>query len=168
MNERAEIGIHPSYKSTTYYYYLHQEIERLEEIIAKRVHKSRQHYLKLEFPLSYQSLIDNEITDDYTMGYADIVGFRAGTAHSFLWFDLSTNAVTTLRIHPFVYMDGTLNQYLKLSPTEAKEKIQQLWEEVKRYGGDFIFIWHNETLGEKRKWKGWLDVYYFTLELKNK
>jgi hypothetical protein len=168
MNEHIEIGIHPSYKSTTYYYYLHQEIERLEEIIDKRVHKSRQHYLKLEFPLSYQSLIDNEITDDYTMGYADIAGFRAGTAHSFLWFDLSTNAVTSLRIHPFVYMDGTLNQYLKLSPNEAKEKIQQLWEEVKRYGGDFIFIWHNETLGEKRKWKGWLDVYYFTLELKNK
>ena len=113
-------------------------------------------------------MIDNEITDDYTIGYADIVGFRAGTAHSFLWFDLSTNAVTSLRIHPFVYMDGTLNQYLKLSPTEAKEKIQQLWEEVKRYGGDFIFIWHNETLGEKRKGKGWLDVYYFKLELKNK
>ena len=168
MSEHAEIGIHPSYKSTSYYFYLHEEIERLEEIISKRVFKSRQHYLKLEFPLSYQTLIEQEITDDYTMGYADIAGFRAGTARSFLWFDLSKNEVTKLRVHPFAYMDGTLNEYLNLSIDAAKEKIALLYEEVQKHGGDFIFIWHNETLAEKRKWKGWLDVFYFTLDLKNK
>jgi len=168
MSEHAEIGIHPSYKSTSYYFYLHEEIERLEEIISKRVFKSRQHYLKLEFPLSYQTLIEQEITDDYTMGYADIAGFRAGTARSFLWFDLSKNEVTKLHVHPFAYMDGTLNEYLNLSIDAAKEKIALLYEEVQKHGGDFIFIWHNETLAEKRKWKGWLDVFYFTLDLKNK
>jgi hypothetical protein len=166
MSEHAEIGIHPSYKATSYYFYLHEEIERLEEIISKRVYKSRQHYLKLEFPLSYQTLIEQEITDDYTMGYADIAGFRAGTARSFLWFDLSKNDVTKLRVHPFAYMDGTLNEYLNLSIDAAKEKIALLYEEVQKYGGDFIFIWHNETLAEKRKWKGWLDVFYFTLSLR--
>ena len=168
ISERIEIGIHPSYKSNSYYFYLHQEIERLEGIVNKRVHKSRQHYLKLQFPLSYQTLIDQEITDDYTMGYADIAGFRAGTARSFLWFDLSKNEITTLRVHPFAYMDGTLNEYLHLSPEDAKNKIKQLHEEVNQYGGDFIFIWHNETLGDKRKWKGWLEVFYYTLNLKNK
>jgi hypothetical protein len=147
---------------------LHQEIERLEEIVTKRIHKSRQHYLKLQFPFSYQTLIDQEITDDYTMGFADIAGFRAGTARAFLWFDLSKNEVTTLRVHPFAYMDGTLNEYLHLSPEDAKNKIKQLHEEVNQYGGDFIFIWHNETLGDKRKWKGWLEVFYYTLDLKNK
>lgn len=168
ISERIEIGIHPSYKSNLYYFYLHQEIERLEEIVNKRVHKSRQHYLKLQFPLSYQTLIDHEITDDYTMGYADIAGFRAGTARSFNWFDISKNEVSNLRVHPFAYMDGTLNEYLHLSPTEAKNKIKHLYEEVNQYGGDFIFIWHNETLGDRRKWKGWLEVFYYTLNLKNK
>lgn len=168
MSEQAEIGIHPSYKSNSYYFYLHVEIERLEEITGKHIDKSRQHYLKLVFPLTYQTLIDQEITHDYTMGYHDIVGFRAGTARAFPWFDLSTNEVTKLHIHPFMYMDGTFNQYLKLSVEEAKIKTSLLHEEVQRFGGDCIFIWHNETLGNKGKWKGWLSLFEYTLSLNEK
>ncbi|MEN9303677.1 MAG: hypothetical protein RL264_2106 [Bacteroidota bacterium] len=166
MAQKVTIGIHPSMKSNTYDYYLHNEIERLEEIIKNRVHNSRQHFLYLRFPYTYETLQAQEITDDYSMGYADIAGFRAGTARSFLWFDLKKNEVSKLRVHPFAYMDGTLNEYLKLSPTEAKEKIQALFDEVKNFGGDFVFIWHNETIGDYAHWKGWSDVLDFSLRLK--
>ncbi len=168
MSELAKIGIHPSFKSNSYEYYLHNEIERLESIIDQRVHSSRQHYLALQFPVTYQTLINQEITDDYSMGYADACGFRAGTARIFKWFDLSRNEVTKLNIHPFAFMDGTINEYLKLTPQEAMNKIQLLFNEVNAYGGEFSFIWHNETIGDYAFWKGWSEVFDFCIHLKTK
>jgi hypothetical protein len=164
MNQKVAIGIHPSVKSNSYDFFLHNEIERLEEITSKRVYFSRQHFLVLEFPQTYRTLIGQEIKHDYTMGYADIAGFRAGTSRPFLWFDLHKNQCTNLMVHPFAYMDGTLNQYLKLSVDAAKEKVSNLVNEVKFYGGDFIFIWHNETIGNYGIWRRWTEVFQWTLD----
>jgi len=165
MASSFEIGIHPSVKSTSYEFYLHNEIERLETIVKKRVHSSRQHFLVLKFPSTYQTLIGQEITDDYTMGFADQVGFRAGTARPFNWFDLTKNEVTNLIVHPFVFMDGTLNEYMKLNPEEAIERIDLLYKEVLEYGGEFSFIWHNETIGDYGIWKGWPKVFDYSVSL---
>jgi hypothetical protein len=120
----------------------------------------------LKFPTTYQTLIGQEITDDYTMGFADITGFRAGTARSFQWFDLTKNEQTNLTIHPFAFMDGTLNEYLNLTPEEAKNKIDSLYQEVKEFGGEFSFIWHNETIGDYGTWNGWSDVFDHSISLR--
>jgi hypothetical protein len=165
MAEYAEIGIHASYGSNESDYQLGIEIERLNLITLKPVTKNRQHFLVMNLPMTYQSLIQQNITDDYSMGYADIVGFRAGTARVFNWFDLHTNDTTSLRIHPFTYMDGTLHEYLKLSPQEAMEKIKSLYQEVCQIGGQFSYIWHNETIGDYAHWKGWKDVFTYTINL---
>ena len=165
MDTIASIGIHPSYKSNSNEFNIHNEIERLQSIIKKHVRSSRQHYLMLFMPKTYQQLIEQEIEDDYSMGYADIIGFRAGTARSFHWFDLTTNKKTSLRIHPFCYMDGSLNEYLKLSTNEAEERIAQLYIEIQNYGGQYIFLWHNDTISDYGHWAGWSKVLEFSLRL---
>jgi hypothetical protein len=165
LSKKATIGIHPSFKSNSYEFYLHNEIERLEEIINGRVYCCRQHFLVLKMPYTYQTLIGQEIKHDYTMGFADIAGFRMGTARPIKWFDLQKNKVTQLTLHPFAFMDGTLNEYLKLTPELAKEKITELFSEVKNYGGEFSFIWHNETIGDYGIWKGWKDVFEWSVSL---
>ena len=165
MDTIASIGIHPSYKSNSNEFNIHNEIERLQSIIKKHVRSSRQHYLMLFLPKTYQQLIEQEIEDDYSMGYADIIGFRAGTARSFHWFDLTTNKKTCLRIHPFCYMDGSLNEYLKLNTNEAEERIAQLYLEIQNYGGQFIFLWHNDTISDYGHWAGWSKVLEFSLRL---
>ncbi|MDG1841000.1 MAG: polysaccharide deacetylase family protein [Crocinitomicaceae bacterium] len=167
ISSKTTVGLHPSYKSNSYEFHLLNEKERLESIIGKEVTKSRQHYLKLNFPITYQNLISMGIKEDYTMGYADQTGFRAGTARAHKWFDLLENKTTDLTIHPFVYMDGTLNEYLNLSIGESKNRIQELFEEVKTYGGDFSFIWHNSTIGGQGIWNGWEDVLDYTINLKS-
>ena len=166
MSESCIVGIHPSYKSNSYEYYLHEEKERLEEIILKPVEHSRQHFLKLKIAITYPILIEQGIRHDYTMGFAENVGFRAGTARPFKWFDLTKNKPTELTVHPFAYMDGTLNEYMKLSPQAAMETIQKLYKEIQKYGGDFLCVWHNETIGDYGIWKGWRDVLNYTLALK--
>jgi hypothetical protein len=167
MSNFAHIGLHPSYRSNTSLYYLKTEHGLLEQILKRDVKTTRQHFLKLDFPATYNTLISLGFTDDYTMGYADAVGFRNGTARSFPFFDLLKNTPARLNLHPFAYMDASLKNYLKLSPADAKEKIKALFEEVKTYGGDFVFLWHNETIGDFGPWKEWKTVFDYTLSLKD-
>lgn len=166
MDKKTVVGIHPSYKSNSYEFYLLNEKERLEIILHRLVEHSRQHFLKLKISQTYPSISTMGIKHDYSMGYAELLGFRAGTARPFKWFDLTKNKVSDLTIHPFAYMDGTLNEYLELTPENSIERIKSLYKEVKNFGGDFICIWHNETIGDYGKWEGWNKVLEYTLKLK--
>lgn len=168
MNEKTTVGLHPSYKSNSYEYQVKDEKERLEFILDEKVDVSRQHFLKLKINTTYRNLLALGFKHDFSMGYADQVGFRSGTARAHRWFNLDTNQITNLTIHPFVYMDGTLNEYLKLTPEESKNVIWKLHSEVSRFGGDFICVWHNETIGNYNKWSGWREVLEYTLSLKDR
>lgn len=164
MSSLGYLGLHPSYASNYSDEKLNQEIVRIKTITSKPVIESRQHFLKLNLPKTYHRMMEYGFEKDYTMGYADDYGFRAGTAHEHAFFDLLTNEVfPNYRIIPFAYMDGTLLEYKKLSIEKSQEVINQLVAEVKRYGGVFCFIWHNETLAEAGKWKGWKKVFDHTL-----
>jgi hypothetical protein len=132
-----------------------KEKSRLEVILDTKITESRQHYLRLKMPETYQILNSQGIQMDYTMGYAESCGFRAGTARPFPWFNLSVNHPSNLILQPFCYMDGTLNEYMKLTPAEALLKVKELKSLVTKYGGNFCFIWHNETIGFRHHWKGW-------------
>ena len=56
-------------------------------------------------------------------------------------------------------MDTTLNDYLEYVPAAAKSKIQKLIAEVKAVQGTFVLLFHNETLSETDRWKGWSKMY---------
>ena len=159
-----KIGIHPSYQSNNKQAILHQEKQRLHDISQQSIHRSRQHYLKVHLPTTYQQLITAGITDDYSMGYAMDIGFRAGTSLPFYWYDLSKEAMTKLKIHPFQVMEVTLKEYLKLSPEAAKEKITSLLNTVKSVNGTFCSLWHNSSFSELEGWNEWEAVYVDLLE----
>ena len=155
----ADIGVHPSFASNKHPETLKEEKARLENIIQIPITKSRQHYLILSFPATYQRLIAQNITDDYSMGYAAEPGFRAGLSIPFPFYDLQQEKETELTLHPFTLMDRTLKDYLKFAPNEAIGLIEEIVKEVKEVGGQLISVWHNESLNEKGEWKGWVDVY---------
>ena len=165
LSDFAKIGIHPSYSSNSNHSKLLKEIKRLETITKKEVTKSRQHFLKLTLPETYNHLSDLGITDDYTMGYASAVGFRASICTPFTFYNLDLETVLPLKVHPFAVMDATLLYYMKLNTEEAMKKISDLIEEVKKVDGTFISLWHNDTFSDYKQWLGWKDVYKNMIKL---
>ena len=159
VGDYAKIGLHPSYFSYKSIAKLKKEKQRLENIINTPVTFSRQHYLRLSIPETYQHLIDLDIEEDYTMGYAKYAGFRASTCTPFYFYDLDFEIQTPLKIYPFAFMDGSLKDYMELSNEESLAKIIELKGAVKNVNGTFISLFHNETLSENTHWLGWKDIY---------
>ena len=163
-SKKAKVGLHPSYASNSNTTKIKEELYTLQTITDKKIDISRQHYLKLNLPKTYLQLIKAGINHDYSMGYASKVGFRAGTCTPFFWYDLQLEKQSHLKIHPFAVMDVTLQQYLKLTPELAISKVDELIANVKLVNGTFYSLWHNESLSETGKWKGWKAVYEFMLK----
>ncbi len=168
ISEIAEVGIHPSYESNNSFDQLKKEYSYLTAISVKPVTKSRQHYLKLLFAQTYKNLIKLGIKEDFTLGYASDVGFRAGTCTPFNFYDLYNEQETELKIYPFQVMDTTLNQYLKLKVDDAISLIEKIIQKVKEVNGTYISLWHNESLSDHGYWKGWEPVYKKMLEIISK
>lgn len=159
LGDYADVGIHPSFSSFLNISKMRNEIQNLSKVLNREITKSRQHFLRLNLPESYQKLIKLDITDDYTMGYASQAGFRAGIADTFRFFDLAQDSSTNLYIHPFAVMDGTLRDYLFLDREKSFETVKKLIEEVRKVNGTFILLWHNETLSGEKRWTGWETLY---------
>ncbi len=100
---------------------------------------------------------------DSTLGYADHEGFRGGTCWSFRPFDIENDRVLDLWEVPLIVMDVTLRNYRGFTPTEAKVRILELAERVKRVGGTLTILWHNTSLYES--WKDWGSMYFEVLKM---
>jgi hypothetical protein len=148
LQQNGTVGIHPSFASASNSDKLRHEINALSNVVGKKITCSRSHFLMLRFPETYQNLLQNGITDDFTLGYADRPGFRASTCKQFPFFDLSTNQTTSLTLHPLACMDATLKRYLSLTPEESLQLIYSLIDNVKAVGGEYVSLWHNESVAE--------------------
>jgi hypothetical protein len=113
----------------------------------------------LAFPQTYRQLIATGITEDYSMGFAETPGFRAGTCTPFYFFDLLKNETSILRVFPVTFMEGSFAEDMQLPPETAYPIMLQLLNAVKEVNGIYCCIWHNHTLSDTGRWKGWKEVH---------
>jgi hypothetical protein len=159
LDDKGSLGIHPSYQSNANDDFVSEEKGRLENILSRKITRSRQHFLIHTMPNTYHRLLANGIYEDHTMGYSTHLGFRAGIAAPYYWFDLSANKKTELKLFPFCAMDITPLHYRGESPQEATAALHILIDKVHSVGGLFISLWHNESFSETERWRGWSSVY---------
>ena len=162
------VGLHPSWQSGDDKRLLKKEKAQLLDMIdgTKMVQAdgsirvvSRQHYIRFNLPEGYQKLIQAGITDDHSMGYGSINGFRASVASSFYWYDLEKEANTTLRVHPFCFMDANSFYEQRQDPGQTFEELMHYFSVCKQVNGTLITIWHNHFLGTAAGFRGWKEIY---------
>jgi hypothetical protein len=155
-----EIGIHPSWQSNAKVSVLKSELEWLAEMSGiKQIKVSRQHYIKFSLPDTFRTLIQSGIHHEYSMGYGSVNGFRASVASSFYWYDLEAELQTTLRMHPFCFMDANCYYEQKQNTEQAFEELMHYYNNCKTINGTLITIWHNNFLGTAKEFRGWREIY---------
>jgi len=157
--KKYTVGLHPSWQSGDDKLLLKKEKRLLEEMSEHSISRSRQHYIRFNLPEGYQRLIAAGLTDDYSMGYGSINGFRASVATTFYWYDLEKDANTILRVHPFCFMDANAFYEQRQNTEETFKELMHYLAVCKAVNGIFITIWHNNFLGTDPAFEGWRALY---------
>jgi hypothetical protein len=144
-------GIHPSFGSNNSVQQLKVEVSRLSKITHRQISKSRQHFSILHFPGTYRDLLQAGISDDYSLGYTNMNGFRASFCHSYRWYSLEDESATALLIHPFVFTETTAEYFAKSGQGDLLSQAKKWIDVVKKYKGELVSVFHNDTLNEGMK-----------------
>jgi hypothetical protein len=159
IKTKAIIGIHPSYNSSNNVAILSEEKNWLQANIQSAITANRQHYIKFTMPDTFEQLISNGITSDYSMGYGSINGFRASTSNAHLFFNLNANQVRPLSLYPFCWMDANALYEQHFNAQEALTEYVHYKKIVQLYGGTFISVWHNFIISNEPAFKNYCTVY---------
>ena len=141
------------------------------ELISKERHQFEKAFRQRPRGLRHNKLTSCEPEDllqayvsgfrnDYSMGYADVVGFRLGTCRPVKFINPNTRLLTELILHPLVLRDLTLSdqRYMALEQDEAERIAHDLIRTTARYNGELTLLWHNDLLSQKTH--PWHSVLY--------
>ncbi|MDD4992319.1 MAG: polysaccharide deacetylase family protein [Paludibacter sp.] len=148
--KNVTIGLHTSYEAGINVSLISREKKTLDRIGKIETIYNRHHYLCSREPDDMQAIVDAGFTDDFTLGYADMAGFRLGTCRPVKWINPKTRQISNLTLHPLAIMDCTLNdkRYMYMNAHDAYQYCMQLIDCVESYNGELVLLWHN-TMVEK-------------------
>ncbi|MBP5742648.1 MAG: polysaccharide deacetylase family protein [Paludibacteraceae bacterium] len=147
-----EIGVHTSYYSGEHTHNAPKETAQLRLLTGLNITQNRYHYLRTLNPQDYQSLADAGITDDFTLGHADVVGFRTGTCREHRWINPKNGEVSqTLWIHPMIMMDCTVGdkKYMALDEEQGLREVVGLINQTRKHHGEVTILFHNSVFSDE-------------------
>ena len=162
IGDYCRVGLKISYFALDNATLLKKEKVRMEDILNTNLRASRQSFSKLNLPETYRNLIALEIHEDYTMGYVNHVGFRAGTCSTFLFYDLDYEVQTPLKIIPYHLLDYALLKHKSL--LDKKKVLNEIIQEIKQVDGEFVPVFHNYTFGDASRWEGFKELFNLILD----
>lgn len=147
INERGHyIGFHPSYDTYTNSERWFKEYRLLSYSSPQPVKYGRQHYLRFQVPITWEIWDNNEMHWDSSLIYAEKEGFRCGTCYEFSVFNVLTRKTLKLKEYPLIVMDTNFNKDQEAQTVNIMERIDLLLNRVKKYNGNFVFLWHNSNI----------------------
>ncbi len=152
------IGFHPSYNSYNNQKQWEEEYSNLSTEVSQKVKIGRQHYLRFEIPTTLQIWEDNNMEWDSTLTYPEKEGFRCGTCYEYSVFNILTRKTLKLKEIPLEVMEVAMVDYQNLAPGIMEKRIIKLINNVKKYNGKFVLLWHNSNFNNEI-WKKYKNVY---------
>lgn len=155
-----KIGMHGSYQSYNHPEKLSRERNGLQQSlyrlgIAQAITANRQHYLRWDNAQSPHLLELAGFQSDSTGGYADLPGFRYGTAREFSLWNWHTRSKMKLKEQPLIVMECSYfdEEFLNLRPSdEVKTHMLHLKNKALKYG-NFCFLWHNNRFAGTKEFE---------------
>ena len=80
MRDYCEVGLKCSFAAVGDFFNFKKRKEELDSVLNSNTVKVRASFSKVNLPTAYRNYVDLEIKKDYSMGYPDEIGFRAGTS----------------------------------------------------------------------------------------
>ncbi len=161
----CSVGLKASYFALENFDTLKEEKINMESIINTTLEVSRNSFSKLNLPTSYRNLIELEVNEDFTMGYVNEIGFRAGTCTPFLFYDLDYEIQTPLMINTFHLMDYALLKHTSL--LDKKQSLSRIIKEIKHVNGTFTPVFHNYSFSNDVRWHGFKELFSLILDSTN-
>lgn len=158
-----EIGLHPSYYAHNHAFYLHDERDRLAELMEKKPLSVRQHYLRYAWPTTPRLHEAVGFQVDSSLGFAEHEGFRHATCHPFQVFDIVANRPLDVWEMPLAVMESALFNRRYYTPEQALEATLAILTTCQRFGGVAVMLWHN-VLWDEMDHPGWGDHFISTLD----
>jgi hypothetical protein len=151
--DHFEVALAASYASFGVPKILMEEQKHLANVVNRPIKASRMRYNRVDIPVSYRDLVDAEIHNDYSMGYTHELGFRAGTASPFFFYDIYLEVQLPIKVHPFAVHDYALLK--EKSTLDALKIMTPLYQATKEVGAHFNVVFSNELLGGEKApiWK---------------
>jgi hypothetical protein len=87
---------------------------------------------------------------DSSLGHYDMPGFRCGTCYTFPMFDLTNKVTLRVKETPLIAMECSFFDYAGMTYEEAFNYGFNLFKQTKKYNGNFVVLWHNDRLFDKR------------------
>lgn len=141
MADYAEVGLQPGYYANENINVLKIEKKRLEDILKRPVNSSLNNKYNLLLPENYKNMSELEFKHDYSMGYPEAFGFRAGTCTPFLFYDINLEVTMPLLIHPYAINTQAIRG---IKETEMETEVRGIIREVKGVEGSLTTIFSNE------------------------
>lgn len=149
-----EIGVHPGYHTFDSPDLLRHEVGFLQQLFRTSRLGGRQDFLRWS-PDIWSQWDSLGLAYDSSVGFADRIGFRAGTASPFRPWLLREQREANLIEIPLLAMDGTLFSYMKLKPEDALAELRRLAALCRAFGGVFTLLWHHTT----QFLRPWASIY---------
>lgn len=141
----AEVGLQPGFYANQKFKVLKEEKNRLENILKRPVISAINNKYNLLLPDTYNHMVELEFQNDYSMGFPEKIGFRAGTCTPFLFYDLNFEITTPLKVHPYVINIQAMH---KLKETEIEYKVLEIMRQIKMVEGNLITVFSNQDFSE--------------------
>lgn len=141
----AEVGLQVGFYANQNFKNLKEEKTRLEDILKRPVVSAINKKYNLLLPDTYNHMVELELKNDYSMGYPEALGFRAGTCTPFLFYDINFEITTPLLVHSYALGTEALRN---LKETEVEYKVLEIKRQIKIVGGNLSSIFTNIDFSE--------------------
>ncbi len=154
-----EIGLHGGWRAWDDGPRIAREKAELERYSGQPATGIRQHYLRLAHPDTLRLQAEAGLDYDTSLGFADRVGYRAGTSLPFRPWDARQRRALPIWEIPLTVMDGSLKVYQRLDAEAAWASVRGLLEATERAGGCLTILWHNTYFQDEVDAPGFGAVY---------